>query len=153
MFCLFAWKWCKMTQHYRNIAAPLIEKTSAVVLAVCINFGKVKTERYKTCLLLHSLRDHFSPTCLLSVHSTSLVPEIEAPDGIWQDARPRLNESPSLTDKWYIKLSVSEEEVSQACQLPATAETLLVNLPLAGLNKIWNVKSHAHCSFSLPCAS
>lgn len=30
---------------------------------------------------------------------------------------------------------------SQACQLPATAETPLVNLPLAGLNKIWNVKS------------
>lgn len=42
---------------------------------------------------------------------------------------------------------------SQKCQLPATAETPLVNLPLAGLNKIWNVKSPAHRSFSLPCAS
>lgn len=77
-----------------------------------------------------------------------LLHEIEAAPGIRADAEPWLNGSPSLTDKWHIKLSVRWGGGSeQARQLPAPAETPLVNLPLAGLNMIWNVKSFLRQGF------
>lgn len=106
-------KWCKMIQFYRNILTYSVVKDHQwLVLTMGIKVGKLID------ILIHSNEQqcfgnqHISSTstCLLSVYSTSLLHEIEAPAGIWVDAKPWLNESPSLTDKWYIKLSVSRGE-------------------------------------------
>ena len=70
----------------------------------------------------------------------------------WMPSHDWMKAHPWLTND-ILSFQSAGGEGGQACQLPATAETPLVNLPLAGLNKIRNVKSPAHCSFSLPCAS
>lgn len=116
VFCPFACKWCKMIQCSRNIITPFIWKRSR--LTSCVNNVYQSWDINRQTSLMNSdeqqcfRNQHIATTSarLLSVYSTSLLHEIEAPVGIWVDAKPWLNESTSLTDKWYIKLSVSSGE-------------------------------------------
>lgn len=144
-FCPFACKGCKMIKCYRNIGTPLVFKRSPMWAKVgSLIEGLFQCAGMRSSVLKSTRhRSHASDVHIQLLLCMKSKPQLASE---WVPSRDWMKAHPWLTND-ILSFQSAGGGGGQACQLPATAETPLVNLPLAGLNKIWNVKSPAHHSF------